>query len=428
MKWSARPQLITGFIALAVLVIGIGGWSVMTHLSGAVIASGQVVVEDNRQVVQHAEGGIVGEILVRDGDLVNAGDMLIKLDATLLRSELDSVEGQLFELVARRDRLAAERDEADEITFSDLLDEANADDAAQLKESQIALFEARRESLRNQREQLVERKGQLATQIAGSEAQLNAITEQLGFIREELEDQESLFDRGLTQQSRVLSLQRERAGLQGQIGELTSSIAGINGQITELDIEILRLGTQRREEAITELRNQQGQEIDLSERRLSLRERLARLDIRAPSSGLVYGMEVHAENAVIQAAEPLMYIVPSESPLIVESRVESIHIDQVHIGQPASMRFSAFDQRTTPEIFGAVVNVSADVFTDERTGESFYTAKILPNDGELDKLEGLTLVPGMPVESFIRTNERTPLSYLVKPMADYFAKAFREPT
>ena len=427
-RWSARRQIVTGMIALIVLVGGLGGWATFANIAGAIISSGAIEVEGNRQVVQHPEGGVVGEILVNDGDKVEAGDVLLRFDDTLLRSELAIVEGQLYELMARRGRLNAERDTADEISFdADLLQVAETrPEVAELIDGQRRLFQARRVSRASQASQLNERKSQIRTQIGGAEAQGAALKEQLEFIEQELTDQKTLLDRGLAQASRVLALQREKSRLAGSVGELQANIAQSYGQITEIEIEILKLESDLREEAITTLRDLQYRELELYERRLSTLETLSRMDVRAPVSGVIYGKQVFAVRAVVRAADPVMYIIPQDIPLIITTRIETIHIDNVRVGQPATLRFSTFDQRTTPEIFGTVINVSADVFTDEQTGISYYRAELLPNEGEMDKLGELVLLPGMPVESFIKTDERTPLTYLLRPLADYFNKAFRE--
>ena len=263
-------------------------------------------------------------------------------------------------------------------------------------------------------------------QIKGVEAQLVSSSEQAALIQQELAGQQSLLDKGLAQAGRVLSLQREASRLNGSVGELKSSAARGEAQIIETDIQILQLSSARREEAITTLRDLTYTEIEMIERKLSLDETLSRMDVRAPMSGIVHGLTVHALRSVVRAADPILYVVPSDSALVISSRIEAIHVDHVHVGQDASLRFSTFDQRTTPEIFGEVVKVSADVFQDEVTGGSYYSAEIEPNAGEMDRLGDVELLPGMPVEAFIKTEDRSPLSYLTKPFMDYFNRAFRE--
>ena len=426
--WSATLPLTIGFVALALLIGGVGVWSLRTQIAGAVIAQGTIVVESNRQVVQHPEGGIVGEILARDGDHVKADQLLVRLDDRLLRSELAVTDAQLLELRARRARLEAERDGREDVTFPVSLIEVAASraDALDQVNGQRALFFARRETLEGESNQIKERIAQTGNQIDGVQAQLTALQTQQTLINEELRDQESLLERGLVQQQRVSSLRREAARLAGEIGKLTADIAQHRGQIAALKIDRMRLASSRREEAIVTLRDIQYREIELSENRLNLLERLARTEILAPVDGIVYGSTVFALKSVLRAADPLMYIIPQDQPLVVSARIDAIHIDQVHIGQPATLRFTAFDQRQTPEVFGIVADVSADVFTDEATGLSYYRAEVLPNADELIKLKRQHLLPGMPVEAYLRTDDRTPLSYLTKPMTDYFARAMRE--
>ncbi len=426
--WSAKRFLKWGFGTLAVLVIGLGLWATLTSISGAVVATGTLEVASSRQVVEHSEGGVVQRILVQDGDVVDAGEVLIKLDGTLMQSEYDIVEGQLFELLARHDRLIAERDEADNISFGkELIARAESDLSVQtVLAGQVGLFVARQTAQREELAQLNEQKKQVFEQIVGIEAQLVAVERQHAVVINELGNQENLLGNGLTQLSQVSALQRDEAALSGSLGELVSSIAQARGQISQIEIEILRLNSSLREEAITTLLDLQFQEVELRERRLSLRERLSRLDIRAPRSGIIYGLQVRTLRSVISPAEPILYVVPQDTYLIVTTRIAAQDIDQVEIGQAANLRFSAFDARTTPEIKGSVTNLSADIFTDETTGMSFYIAEMLPNDGEMQKLHGRELLPGMPVEVFIKTGDRSPLQYLLKPLAGYFYRAFRE--
>ncbi|MGH1577511.1 HlyD family type I secretion periplasmic adaptor subunit [Planktotalea sp.] len=425
---KAGKPLFVGYAALAVLLGVIGVWSVQARIAGAVIASGMIQVENNRQVVQHPQGGVVGELFVRDGDRVKAGDVVLRLDDTLLRSELAIINAQLNEIRARKGRLSAERDDAKEIVFGDeiLAIAAQDPDVASLIEGQKRLFQTRLIALEQETEQLKNQIEQTHDQIRGGEAQLLASEGQAKLIISELEDAKTLLDKGLAQASRVSALRREEARLNGAIGQYTAGVAQLKGDIARLNIEILRLSTLRREEAISTLRDLQFQENELVERALSARDTLSKMEVRSPVSGVIYGNTVFALQSVISPAAPIMYVIPQDQALIVSARVEAIHIDQVHEGQAATLRFVAFDQRTTPEIFGSVTRLSADVFTDEVSGISFYQAELLPNEGELVKLEGQQLVPGMPVEAFIKTADRSPLSYLMKPLMDYFNKAFRE--
>ena len=427
--WSVRKPMIVGVLGVLLLVGGFGTWAVMTQISGAIIAGGQIEVDQNRQVVQHPDGGVVEAILVEEGNTVEAGEVLLRLDPTELQSELSIVESQLFELIARRGRLEAERDERDTISFDPLLSETAAErpDVRDLMNGQQRLFEARRASIAQAIEQLDKQQDQIAEQITGITAQQRAMDAQLALIERELVDQQSLFDRGLAQVSRVLSLQREAARMSGTVGELAANEAQARGRITEIDIEILNLQSQRREEAITQLRDIQSRELELRERRRALLERMSRLDVAAPVSGVVYDLKVFARRSVIRAADPVLYIIPQDRPLVINARVDPIDIDKLTIGQDVTLRFSALDQRKTPELTGTVKLISADAFQDENTRQSYYRAEIVLSEGEQARLPADTaLLPGMPVEAFIRTQDRSPLAYLVKPLTDYFTKAFRE--
>lgn len=425
--WSARKPLWAGILALVILVGGFGGWAMTAQITGAVIASGQIVVDRNRQVVQHPDGGIVKDILVDEGSTVAQGDVVIRLDAEDIRAELAITEGQLFEVLARRGRFEAERDEADEIVFDDLLATSDNPTVAELMAGQERLFRARLETAERESEQLDRRADQIRSQIEGIRAQRAALETQLELIGEELTNQTSLLERGLAQAGTVLNLEREKARLSGQAGDLTASEAQAEGRITELEIEILRIASTRREEAITRLRDLQFNELELRERRSNLLRLLDRLDVRAPVSGAVYGLQVFGPGAVIQAAQPLLYIVPQDRPLVISAQVSPTDIDGVRHGQEVTLRFSSLDQRRTPELFGTVTQVSADAFVDEALGRSYYRAEIVLNEGEAARLpEDVTLIPGMPVEAFIRTSDRTPMEYLTRPLLDYIARTFRE--
>ena len=427
-RWRAGFSIVLGLGALAALIGGLGTWSVQARISGAVVAPGMIELESNRQVVQHPEGGVVGGILVRDGDKVEAGDVLIRLEDTATRSERALTNSRLNEVLSRIARLLAERDGAESVKFPDPLLAAAHDDpevAAQIA-GQRELFAARNDTSERTGEQLDEQIAQIENQIAGLEAQLSGLLEQRELVADELEDQESLLERGLIQRSQVSTQRRELARLTGEIGRIEATIAGSRGEIAALNIERLKLDATRREEAISELRDLRANEAELRERQRSLDETLERLEVRAPVSGVVHGSQVFAVKSVVQPGQPLMYIIPQGQPLVVAVRLQPIHIDQVLLGQDAGLRFTAFDRRQTPEIAAYVSELSADVLTDEATGASFYRAELMPREGEMEHLGGQTLVPGMPVEAFIHTGERTPLTYLTKPLTDYFTRAMRE--
>jgi HlyD family secretion protein len=426
--WSARRPILAGLLTLVILVGGFGVWSVRTTITGAVVASGRIEVEQNRQIVQHPDGGVVASIHVAEGDTVKAGDLLLTLDGSTLGTEFTIVEGQLFEIFARRGRLEAERDDRDTLTFPPELVETGKTrpDVTALMKGQQSLFDARLDTMAQQIDQLAKRREQIVSQIEGIESQSDALVLQLDLIGQEMASQQELLDKGLAQASRVLGLQREDARLRGQVGELLASRAQAEGRITELATEALGLAAGRREEANTQLRDIGYRELELAERRRALAERISRLEIVAPVSGIVLGLQVTTPRAVLRAADPVLYLIPQDRPLVIAAQVPPIHIDQVRVGQEVKLVFSAFSSRTTPETLGHVAVVSADALTDPGTNASYYRAEIVLNPGEIEKLKGLTLVPGMPVEAFIRTDSRTPMAYLIKPFTDYFKRAFRE--
>jgi HlyD family type I secretion membrane fusion protein len=426
-QWTAAGPIFIGTVALFFLVCVLGVWSVKAKISGAVIASGMIQVESKRQVLEHLQGGVVDELLVKDGDIVNAGDIVLRFDDKQLQSELAIIEGQLFELMARKGRLQAERDGLSVLSTPEfLIAAAKKDPSVQaLIDGQQRLFEARANTLKQSAEQIYEQIEQAKNQIEGAQAQLTALETQKKLIESELKDIQNLFDKGLTPAARVSELKREQARLLGEIGRLKSSVAQLRGQIAALNIERLTLTTQLREEAISTLRDQQFQEVELVQRRLSTLELLSRTGLRAPVSGVIYDSQVFALQSVISPAEPIMYIIPQDQPMVVSARVDPIDVDQIYVGQKASLRFAAFDQRMTPEILGTITKISADVLNDQATGISYYQVELVPQAGEMHKLQGQVLLPGMPVEAFIKTADRSPLSYLAKPLTDYFARAFR---
>lgn len=427
-KWSARGYIRFGVFGVLILVAGVGGWGATAEIAGAVIASGQLRVTAQQQVVQHPDGGVVGEILVADGDRVEGGDVLIRLNGTSLRAELAALEGQLYELMARSGRLEAEQLGAETISFDPELIEVAARDpeVRKLMDGQTALFEARKRTMRREIEILDERKGQIREQITGAEAEIAALKRQSELIQKELADQQRLLDRGLAQASRVLSLQREAARLEGQAGQMMAQNARLKGQISELEIEQIRMEDSRREEAIAELREIGFRQVELVQKRIQIQERLDRLEIRAPRAGIVYDLKVHALKSVVRPADPVMFIVPVDTGLVIETRVATTDRDNVWETQEAAVRFTALPTRTSPELTGYVHRISADKFTDEQSGVEFYKVEVDLPDEEWDKLSEFELSAGMPVEAHIQTVMRTPLEYMVKPITDYIAHAWRE--
>ena len=428
-KWSAFRPLLIGFLGLLALVGGFGYWAVTSNIAGAIVASGQIEVDRNRQVVQHDTGGTISEILVDEGDLVEAGDLLLRLDPQQAVSELTLIEGQLFELMARRGRLEAQRDERDTIEFPEELIEAGATnkDAQELMDGQTNLFYARRDSTAREIDQLGKQRNQIEDQIVGIRAQENALDAQLSMIEPQLVNQQRLLDQGLSQAAAVMRLNQEKAQLTGEVGRLISTRAQAEGRITEIEIVGLKLGTSGREEAITQLREIRYRELSLVEQRRALLAQIDRLDIRAPVSGIVYSMQVTTPRSVIRPADPLMFLVPQDRPLVIAAQVMTTNVDEISVGQEVNLRLSSLDQRTTPELIGQVMLISADALEDEVTGGRYFRAEIALSPGEVDRLpEGTILLPGMPVDAFIKTGDRSPLTYLLKPVTDYFVKSWRE--
>lgn len=426
--WPAGGPIRAGLFTLLLLVLGFGGWSIAAQISGAVIASGQIEVEQNRQVLQHLHGGVVQEILVTEGQQVTAGDPLILLDGAQLTGERSVIETQLFEVLARRGRLEAERDDSGAVAFPPALVAAAADQpaAAEQLEGQRRLFEARRTTLAQRIAQLDRRREQLATQIEGIEAQIVALETQLELIGQERATQQDLLDRGLSQAARVLALQREEARLQGSLGALVADRAQAEGSATDIDLEILTLQVERREQAEASLRDLAVQEQELTQRLATLDERIEGLALRAPVTGIVFGLRVTTPRSVLRPGDPALFLVPQDRPLVIVAQVQPNDIDQVYLGQEARLMFPAFGLRDAPELTGRVTMVSADSFEDQQTGRPYFRTEIMLDPASMEALDGFDLVPGMQVEAFISTEARTPLAYLTEPLAIYFSRALRE--
>ncbi|MCC9621285.1 HlyD family type I secretion periplasmic adaptor subunit [Thalassospira sp. MA62] len=424
---TLRKHMVLGGGVVIALFAGFLLWLMIAQLSGAVVASGKLVVESNVKDVQHSDGGIVGEINVRDGDRVQAGDLLIRLDDTMARASLGIVETQISSLRARRMRLTGERDGRDQLVLpDDFIGRRNDPEIAQLVAAETNLFAARRQSLTGQKQQLSQKLAQLSETIVGLSAQKSANEEERHHIVDELTGLETLFEQQLVPITRVAALRRERASLDGTHGELTAQIAATRMQISETEMQILQLDRDRQTEVLGELTDIDQQIAQLMQREIALRDQLRRIDIRAPYDGTVYQMAVHTVGGVIGAGDRIMGIVPNQDELVIESRVNPRDIEQVMVGQKAMLRFTAFNQRTTPELSGRVSFVSADLDRDDMTGETFYIVRVRISKGEVAKLGGRDLMPGMPVETFLETGQRTALSYLIKPLSDQFARAFRE--
>ncbi|WP_289034545.1 HlyD family type I secretion periplasmic adaptor subunit [uncultured Roseibium sp.] len=423
LKRTVRAHLLAVLLISLTVVVGLGGWLAVARISGAVVTSGTVVVESNIKQVQHQEGGIVREIKVDDGDLVEAGELLLRLDDTVTRANLAVITKQLAELEAQEKRLLAERDGGTAIAF------LRAGGTRRLTEVEIGqklLFEARRNSLSGQRQQLSEQITQLDRQIEGLEAQLDAKAQEIELIDLELVDLNALLAKQLVSKSRVTSLRREKTRLRGEHGSLIAQIAQAREAISEREIQILQIDENFRAEVLEQLQEVRSELARLAEQRIAAEDQLQRVDLRAPQTGYVHQLAVHTIGGVVAAGEPVMLVVPREDKLVVEAQIRPVDIDQLGQGQQARVRFPSFDQRTTPELNAHLLTISADLTEDERTGLSYYTARLAIDEAELSKLNGAVLVPGMPVEAFMTTQERSVLSYLIKPVIDQITHAMRE--
>lgn len=423
---SLRRYVLLGAATVALLVGGIGVWAATTHLSGAVIAAGHIAVESNVKAVQHPSGGVVGAINVRNGDQVKAGDVLLRLDDTLTRANLAVITKTLDELSAREARLSAEREGAKAISFSEDLTNRSSDHVARVMRGEQKLFALRRAAYLAHIEQRRERISQLKEEIAGLEAQRAAKEHEIALVRDEIKSVRSLWDKKLIQRSQLLRLEREETQIEGGRGQLVAAIAEANGRISETEMAIIQIQQDWRSEVAKELRETEAQTAELEERKIAAEELLRQTDIRAPQNGRVHQLAIHTVGGVVTAGEPIMKIVPTADKLTVDARIAPQDIDQVQPGQLVYLRLSAFSQQVTPEIEGHVATVSPDLVEDERNGLTYYGVRIRLDEGKLGPLDPESLKPGMPVEAFMRTTDRTVISYLMKPLTDQISRAFRE--
>ena len=424
---SLRRFQIVGFLSVLIMVGVVGSWSVFTELNGAVIAPATIMVESYSKKVQHKEGGIVGEIRVRDGDRVELGQPLVILDNTETKSELAIIDGLLDEALAKRARLEAQRDRAPAIIFpAEIIARASEPELAAIMAGQIKLFDARLQAVAGKKEQLNQQIGQLTEQIGGLDSQKSAKEKQLSLISAEITDLKDLQSKGLVPISRVLAMDRETARLDGERGELVASKASAEARIAEVKLQILQIDEEDLSQTLTDLREIEGKVAELKERKLSVASRLERMVIKAPITGDVYQLTVHTIGGVIGPGESIMLIVPEADELILQAQVMPKDIDKVRPGQIAHIRFPAFNSRLTPEVAAEVTQISADTSRTEQNSAPFYSVRLMISAKELAKLGTNKLKPGMPAEAFIQTEAQTPLTYFLKPLTDQFAHALRE--
>jgi HlyD family secretion protein len=426
---SIQRYMVIGLIMFGVVTFGIGGWAATSQLTGAVIGQGVVVVDSSVKKVQHATGGIVGELRVREGDRVNAGDILIRLDETQTLANATIATKSVDELLARQARLEAERDGADQIVFPKALPNRIKDgnlEASRAIAAETKLFDLRREARSGQRAQLRERSAQLQEEIKGYSGQADSKQKEIDLIHSELEGVRGLYQKNLVPLARLNALERDTARLEGERSQLGGMIAQSRGKMAEIELQVIQVDQDLRSEVGKDLIETRAKLSESAERKIAAVDQLNRVDIRAPQSGRVHELSVHTVGGVIAPGEQIMLIVPDADALAVEVKITPRDVDQVYVGQTATMRFAAFNQKTTPEIEGQVSVLSADITQDQRTGTSYYTARVSLKPEDLAKLGASKLVPGMPVDVFVKTQGRTALSYLIKPLQDQAERAFKE--
>jgi HlyD family secretion protein len=424
---AIRRYVAAGITVVLALTCGVGVWAGTTEISGALIAPGTIVVDSNVKKVQHPTGGVVGTVRAHDGDRVKAGDVLVRLDDTVTRANLAIVSKGLNELYARKARLVAERDGAETVKFPDDLAQHGDDlDLAQAFAAERKLFELRQSARSGQKAQLAERIKQLEEEGAGLNAQKAAKEKEAGLVERELVGVRDLYQKNLVPMTRLSSLERDATRIDGERGQLIASIAQGKGKIAELRLQIIQIDQDLSSEVAKEMREIDSKIGEFVERKVAALDVLKRTDIRAPQDGTVFQSAVHTVGGVISAGDTIMLIVPDADKLMVESHVNPQDIDKVRVGQTATLRFPEFNLRTTPEISGIVDRVSADTTTDQRTGVSYYSIRVSMPAGEVARLGDVKFVPGMPVEAFVQTGDRTVMSYLIKPLSDQIQRAFRE--
>ena len=427
-EFSAYSHLRLAGLTLLVLVLGFGGWAAGARISGAVISMGHLHIEEQKQIVQHPEGGVVAAILVKNGAVVAAGDVLIRLEGMHLASELAVIENRYFELIARRARLQAQRDNSPEIRFPDkLLDAAQMrDDLRAQIEGQTRLLRARGETTTGLVTQLTQRREQIMAQIDGISAQMAALERQRALADRERITQMELSQKGLARMAPVLALERELARLDGNHAALRADRAAAAERHAEIGQQILSLSAQLREDAERDLQDVSAQVLELTERMRALRDRIDRLELRAPADGVVHDLQITTPRAVLRPAEPALFIIPQDQPRIIAARLPPSAIDQVWVGQPAGVVFPGAGTRDMAPLSAEVMQISADVFDDPKSGISYYLVELTLAPEAQAELARRATLPGMPVDVFFQTGAQTPLQYLTRPLTDFFARALRE--
>ena len=428
---AIRKLNVVGSAMVLAFVGCVGGWAATSELAGAVIAPGSIIVETNVKKVQHPTGGVIKEILVKEGSVVEEGEVLVRLDDTVTRSTLGVVRSQLDENNARQARLWAEREGAEALIIpEELIERRSEATVAAAINGEEKLFRSRKAARAGQRAQLRERIAQSNQEVVGLTAQQQAKEHELKLIAEELVGVADLYKKNLVSISRFMQLRRDQTRLEGERGQFIADIARARAKISETELQIIQLDQDFRTEVLKDLREAQGKIAELVERKVAAEDQLKRVDIRAPRSGSVNSLTVHTVGGVIGNGETIMQIVPQGDELIVEAKIAPQDIDQIGVGAHVAIRIAAGDQRTMPELNGSLTHVAADLTRDQPSAggptQAYYLIHASLSDAEVRRLGELRLVPGMPAEVYVQTYARTPLQYLVKPLRDQIARTFRE--
>lgn len=426
LKTGFRWPAILGVLATIAIIGGAASWAWLTEINGAVIAQGNVEVASRPKLVQHLDGGIIEEILISNGDMVQAGDVLLRLDATLLSANLNIYQTRLSEATVRRDRLVSEQENQNYITWTDVSVFAEIAELGVIRSGENEIFRSRRELQDGRHEQLAEKILQFGNQTKGVRGLIKSKEDQLALMDTEITAIQTLVDRGLARESQLLGLLRGQADMLGQIAEHTSELARIQNSIRDTELEVLQIDRQFREGVVTELRDATAQIQELSQQIFSTEKQLERVEIRAPDAGRIHELQFSTLAGVVAPGAVILQIIPQDDNLSFELQIDPASVDQVFPGQEARVRFPAFNQRTTPELVGAVQDISPTSVQNEATGLFFYRVSVVISPEELAKLHGLELVPGMPVQAFLQTVKRTVFGYLTKPLTEQLAQAFRE--
>ncbi len=426
LKGSVRGHMVFALAALVACVGGAGTLAATTPLSGAVILPGIVVVQSGVSMVQHATGGTVRAVLVEPGEVVSEGQLLMSLDATQLETRRSILQSTIAKLRLRSERLASEAQGFDTLQLSAPIVSGTAGEIAGLIDAEQRTFEARLAIRAGKRAQLSERIRQLEHQIFGLQTAITAKETEIAWSDKSLASLRSGYEQSLVQLSRLSDTEMAAARLHSELGQMRAQVAEQRGRIAEINLQIVEIGEASQADAALELQEVEAQLAELTEQDRALRDELAKLEIRAPVAGQINTMDIRTIGRVVAPGEQIMSIVPLQSALTVEARVLPQQIDQVEVGLTSHMRFSAFDQRTTPELKGEVTFVSPDLTPEPVSGQQSYVVRVKPHPAEMAKLGTVNLRPGMPVETFVVTQERTLLSYLARPLLDQLTRIFRD--